>query len=155
MSCIGKNFLLNLMLNFPVMHRLSLPPFIVTDVVLFSFRVKLLVGTYFSGVWSMLMVIEPGILCFSIVVIISWWSSNSISRLAPSGILTLGDIFIRRTQPIRLNRLDVQLDEEMSMFPTVLVYFWMNALSAAMARLEFMKVPQELTTVIFDWTIVF
>ena len=69
----------------------------------------------------------------------------STSRLAPSGILTLDDVLIRRTYPIRLNRLFVQLDESMSMFPTALGYFWMRALPATMARLEFTRAPWELT----------
>ena len=99
------------------------------------------------------MIIEPGILCLSIVVTISWWNRSSISRLAPSGILTLNNAFIRRTYPIRLNRFFVQLDESMSMFPTALGCFWMRALPAAMARLEFTRAPRELTALIYDWTI--
>ena len=117
-----------MMLNVPVMHLLSLPPSIVTGIAPFSTRVELLVGTNFSSVWSIFMITEPRILCFSIVVTISWWKRNSISHLAPSGILTFNNAFIQWTHPIHLNKLFVQLDVSMSMFPTALGYFWMRAL---------------------------
>ena len=55
--------------------------------------------------------------------------------------------------PIHSNRLFAQLDESMSMFPTALGYFWLRALHVAMARLEFTRVPRELTAWIYDWTI--
>ena len=135
------------------MHLLLLPPYIVRDVAPFSTRVKLLVGKYFSGIWLIFMIIKPGILCFPIVVTISWWNRNSISYLSSSGILTLDDIFIRRPYPIRSNRRFVQSDELLSMFLTALGYFWIRAMHAAMARNEFTRVPRELTAWIYDSTI--
>ena len=87
------------------------------------------------------------------MVTISWWNRNSISRLEPSGIVTFEDAFIRRTKPMRLNRIFAQLDESMSMFPTAWGYFWMSALAVALAKLEFTRALRELTALIYDWTI--
>lgn len=59
---------------------------------------------YFSRAWSIFMIIEPEIFCFSIVVTISWLNRNSISRLVRWGIWTFEDVFIWRNYSMRLNR---------------------------------------------------
>jgi len=45
-------------------------------------------------------------------------------------------VFMRRTNPIRLNKLFVQLDDSTSMLPTISGYFDIRALAAALAKLD-------------------
>lgn len=82
------------MAKVPVIERLFELPSIVTHVS----RVSFPTGTYFIGVWSMLMIKAGGMWCFSTMDTISCRNKNSISLRAPSGMSTLDDVFLLFTK---------------------------------------------------------
>ena len=80
----------------------------------FSAIVRLETGAYLDGVWSIFMITEDGIWCFSFNVVIWWWNISSASFRAPAGISGLEVVHTLLTKPIRLKRLFAHEEESRS-----------------------------------------
>ena len=153
MSCIGKNFPLKVIEKVAAMLLLSELPLVATAFEFFFDRIERLTGTYFVGVWSMLMIKESGMLHLSNLDMISWMNSSCASLKAPSGISNLAVVPLLRTKPIRRNKLCAQEDDSRSICPTYPGLQNINTLAVLVAiDLEIM-LPWLLDAMIYFWTI--
>ena len=138
---MGRKFPLKLIPKVPAMHLLSLTPPTITAVEPFWTRVKFSTETYFTGVSSILILIEWRILYFSIIATISWRKKYSNFFLAPPGIVTFEDVFMYLTKLILLKILFAQLEESMSILPATSEYFSIRNLVVAVAKFVLIADP--------------
>ena len=115
-AAMVKNFPLKVIEKVAVMLLLSELPLIATALEFFFARVDRLTGTYFVGVWSMLMIKESEMLYLSTLDTISLVNSSRSSLKAPPGISNLAIVPLLRTKPIRQNKLCAQEDHSRFQF---------------------------------------
>ena len=104
-SCIGRDFLWNVLVKVPVMLLLSLQPEMRTEFEPFSTTVILLMETCFELVGSRFKTQDEGIWSFFTLLSISCKNVRSTSFFASAEILTFPVVPARLTNPMRWNRL--------------------------------------------------